>query len=420
MKLVKVSLLNGLAVIARVGSSVALNKILAIYLGPSGYAIIGQFQNIISVLTSLSAGVITSGVIKKTAEHYDKGVRQHDLWRTAIKICLISSILISIFLLLSANWITVKLLHSEEYYFVFIIFAFILPLISINNIVLAVINGKKEIGILAASSIITSILNLIFIGMLSYLYSMTGTFIGIIISPAIGIFFTVYLLRNKKWFNYKYFIGRLDINAVKDLSLFGLMGIITALCAPTSYIIIRDYLIKEVGLQAAGYWQAIWKISELYLLLITSTLSAYYLPRLAEIRKSNELKDEIFKVLKFVMPITIFSSVLIYLTRDYIIKILFTDEFMPMRNLFIWQLIGDVIKIAAWVLSYVMLGRAMVKSYVYTEIIFSAIFVILTIILVEKYGLAGVTIAYMLNYFLYLIVMFYIIKNELQKMKVDV
>ena len=45
MTLVKTSLLNSIAVAVRVASAMVLNKILSVYVGPMGYAIIGQFQN---------------------------------------------------------------------------------------------------------------------------------------------------------------------------------------------------------------------------------------------------------------------------------------------------------------------------------------------------------------------------------------
>ena len=48
MNLIKVSLFNGFAVVIKVFVAIVLNKILAIYVGPAGYAIIGHFQNIFS------------------------------------------------------------------------------------------------------------------------------------------------------------------------------------------------------------------------------------------------------------------------------------------------------------------------------------------------------------------------------------
>jgi PST family polysaccharide transporter len=195
------------------------------------------------------------------------------------------------------------------------------------------------------------------------------------------------------------------------------MGLTSAVSIPLSFILIRDILTAKLGILAAGHWQASWKISETYLMLITSTLSLYYLPRIAEIRKVSELKSEIIKVYKLVIPVVLLCALTIFLLRDFIIMTLFTPEFAPMRELFSWQLTGDVIKISSWILAYIMIGRAMVKSFIVSEILFSISFVLLSWLCVGTFGLVGVSIAYTLSYILYGASIWLLIKNEMQKMQ---
>ena len=112
------------------------------------------------------------------------------------------------------------------------------------------------------------------------------------------------------------------------------------------------------------------------------------------------------------MPIVIVMSILMFLLKEYIILVAFSDKFMPMMDLFAWQLIGDVIKIAYWLLAYLMLAKAMTKIFIYTEIGFSALFVLLSIYFIDTFGLIGITYAFSLNYFLYLIVMIFIFRKR--------
>lgn len=60
-----------------------------------------------------------------------------------------------------------------------------------------------------------------------------------------------------------------------------------------------------------------------------------------------------------ILPVAIISSILIYLFKEIVVKFLFTDEFMPMLELLTWQLVGDVTKIASWIISFMMLSKAM-------------------------------------------------------------
>jgi PST family polysaccharide transporter len=418
MSLVKTSLLNGIAVAVKVSSALVLNKILAVYVGPAGYAIIGQFQNTVSIVVSLAGGAVANGVTKATAQHFDDEAKQHAVWQTAIRFSLGASLIAGVSLLFVCDWLSEWLLHGADMSNVFVWLALALPAIAANNLLLAIVNGKKEIGIYVTSNIIGSLISLLVIGLLAYYFGLYGALVAFTINPAIVLISTAIMVARREWFKTKFLWGQVDRHALRELSGFGLMGLITALTTPISYMLIRDHLATELGLTAAGYWQASWKISEIYLMLVTTTLSVYYLPRLAEIRTAPELKAEIFKVYRLVLPVITVGAVTIFMLRDFIIHTLFTSDFMPMRELFPWQLAGDVIKIGSWILSYIMLGRAMVKLFVITEIAFSISFILLSWSLVGILGLVGVSIAYAIIYSLYWIGMGFLVKQEMQRMEV--
>ena len=53
---------------------------------------------------------------------------------------------------------------------------------------------------------------------------------------------------------------------------------------------------------------------------------------------------------------------------------MFSKEFYPMIDFFLWQLIGDFFKIMSWILAFIMVAKSMTKLYIITEIIFSLLF----------------------------------------------
>lgn len=414
--MIKTSLLNGIAVAVKVSTAILLNKILALYVGPTGYAIIGQLQNTLAIAVSLSGGVISSGITKETAEHFYDEARQHAVWQTAVRLTLAATIIASISLMIAGPWLSNLILQRLDMSSVFVFAGLSLPAIAINNLLLSIINGKKELGIYITANIIGSLLSLAIGALFTYKLGLYGALLAIVVSPAILLFATGALVSRSSWFKAKFLWGKSQRSVLRELSGFALMGLAATLAAPITYMFIRDYLAMSLGLNAAGYWQASWKISEIYLMLVTTTLSVYYLPRLAEIRVAHELECEIFKVYKLVLPVAVIGAFAIYLLRDFIVQYMFSHEFEPMRDLFIWQLIGDVIKIGSWILSYIMLGRAMVKSFVITEIAFSLSFCFLSILMINSYGLSGVAIAYAINYCVYWGVMACLVKREMRKM----
>ena len=300
---------------------------------------------------------------------------------------------------------------------IFIWLALALPAAAANNLLLAIVNGKKEVGIFIAANITGSFVSLLLIGSLAYCFGLFGALLAIIISPAVVLLSTVTLLARRAWFKSHFLWGKMHAAPTRELSGFAFMGLTSALVVPVSYMLIRDHIGTRLGLPAAGYWQASWKISEIYLMLVTTTLGVYYLPRLAEIRNAPELKAEILKVYRVVMPVVVVGAVTIYLFRDFIIRILFTEDFQPMRELFAWQLTGDVIKIGSWVLGYILVGRAMVKFFVITEIAFSVSFVILSRLLLDLFDLRGVSIAHAINYAFHWAAMTYLVRGEIKKIE---
>jgi PST family polysaccharide transporter len=418
MSLVKTSLLNGIAVSVKVASALVLNKILAIYVGPAGYAIIGQFQNAVSVVVSLAGGVVATGVTKATAEHFDNEAKQHAVWRTAIRFSLGASLISGISLLFLGDMLSKWLLRSTDMSSVFVWLALTLPAMAANNLLLAIVNGKKEVGIYVIANVIGSLLSLLVIGLLAFYFGLYGALVAFTINPAIVLLSTAAMVARRDWFRAKFLWGKMSRPALRELSGFGLMGLTSALTMPVTFMLIRDHLASNLGLPAAGYWQASWKISEIYLMLVTTTLSVYYLPRLAEIRTAAELKFEIIKVYRFVMPVVAVGAFTIFLLRDFIIYTLFTADFLPMRELFPWQLAGDVIKIGSWILSYIMLGRAMVKIFIASEVAFSITFVLLSWLLVGIFGLVGVSMAYAINYILYWVSMGFLVQHEIRRMEI--
>ena len=147
-------------------------------------------------------------------------------------------------------------------------------------------------------------------------------------------------------------------------------------------------------------------------MLVTTTLSVYYLPKLAELQKNSDIKREIIQGYKIILPSAAACGLAIYFLRDFIIRVLFTADFVPMESLFAWQMVGDTLKIGSWILSYLMLGKAMIKLFIASEIIFASIFYVLTVVFTKIIGLEGVVLAHAVNYLVYWIVMaIFIIKS---------
>lgn len=86
------------------------------------------------------------------------------------------------------------------------------------------------------------------------------------------------------------------------------MAVTTALTVPISFIFVRNEIIANTSWVDAGQWQAVWRISETYLSVLTIALGTYYLPKLATLTSRSEMQMEIINTLKVVIPFAILSA----------------------------------------------------------------------------------------------------------------
>ncbi|WP_419870112.1 O-antigen translocase [Chryseobacterium sp. CT-SW4] len=413
--LLKVFSLTGISTLIKLITSYITVKVLAAVIGPSGIALIGQLQNFTTVLITLGAGGINNGVVKYVAENKESENSLRKILGNGFKITAYLSALIGLIIIFLSKYLSRFILLDDGYYYVFIFFGISLFFISINNFFLSVLNGYKEFRKFVITNITISILGLIFTVGLVSIFNIKGALIATVSYQAVVVFFTVIYIRKLKWFKKEFLWSSWESGILKKYAYYSFMAIVTAITVPVAQLIIRRFLIHEYSMVDAGYWESMNKISGLYLMLFTSTFSVYYLPKLSEINEQSRLKHEILKAYKIFTPILFISLVIIFLLKDIVISILFTKEFFPVKELFLWQLLGDFFKIMSWILAFVMVAKSMSKIYIITEILFSILYVGLTYFFVKQFGVVGATQAYFMNYFIYFITMIILFKNILFK-----
>ena len=71
--------------------------------------------------------------------------------------------------------------------------------------------------------------------------------------------------------------------SLQNLSSYSLMALVSSVFGPLIFIAIRKYIIYNLSIEDAGFWEGMSRISSYYFLFITSILSIYFLPKNIEI-----------------------------------------------------------------------------------------------------------------------------------------
>lgn len=95
------------------------------------------------------------------------------------------------------------------------------------------------------------------------------------------------------------------------------------------------------------------------------------------------------------------ASFTVWLLRDVAIWLLFSAKFTAMRDLFAWQLVGDVLKVGAYVFGYLVIAKASLRLYILAEISQFTLLTALSHWLIPAHGALGAAQAYMATYIVY-------------------
>ncbi|MDB5203111.1 MAG: hypothetical protein JWQ27_2520 [Ferruginibacter sp.] len=413
MNLVKTSFYTSISTAITFISGFVVTKVVAVAIGPKGMAYVGQFQNTTAIFAMLGIAAISAGVIKYLAEYKDQPEKQQRVITTAVTVILTSSGLVSLAVLLFSGRLSMMSFHSTDYTIIFVIYGIFLTIISLNSLFIAVFNGLKEIRKYTIINISSSLIGLLCTVGFAKAWGLKGVLVAASFSALAMFLVNLFFLSKLKGFSFIPNFRNWDKQILKMLFAFSLMNVVSGFLGPFVQLSIRDYMIQHASVQEAGYWQAVTKISDYYLSFITTVLSVYYLPRLSELQMKHELKKEIWKGYKMILPVAGILALGIWIMKGLIVKILFTADFIPMLPLFKFQLIGDFLKIGSWLLAFLMLSKAMTRMFIITEIVFSFSYLGLSYWMMPRYGVIGATYAFAINYGIYWIAMWLLMRNKI-------
>ncbi|MFO3704187.1 O-antigen translocase [Xanthomonas codiaei] len=403
MNLLRSSAYTGVATLAKLLAALVVVKLVAIYAGPQGVGRLGQFLNLMSVLAVLAGGGISAGIVKYVAEYRDDAQAQARLLGAALWYAFCASCLLALLAVVFSGALAERLLGDASYQPLICVLAVAQLGIAVLNYLLAVINGFMDVRRLAFVQVSGAVLSVALVAWLSSRAQLQGALLGLVLGQVLWLLAGVPALWRSPYFRREMLRMRFDAAMTRRLAAFSMMTLTSTLVPQLVILLVRDHLVARFGWQQVGYWQAVSRVSDAYLLFFTTAINVYYLPKLACLHERAALARELRAAYRYVMPAVIVMALGVYVCRDWVTWLLFDPRFAAARSLYGPQLVGDVIKVAAFVLSYLMLAKAMTRLFVVSECVFAASYLGLVYVFTARYGLIGAMYAFVANYVLYLL-----------------
>ncbi|SNR32195.1 MATE family efflux transporter [Hymenobacter mucosus] len=382
---------SGVAVLARAGGALVLNKLLAVYGGPGGLTLLAHFQNLMSLFTTLPNDGVHVGLVKYLAP-LRPGSGRYRGWLGAGVVLNGAALGLGMLVLLVAPAPLVGVFQVGIGWMA--LFGLGLGLLTGHAFLISMLLAAGQLQAYVGLTVLLSLLGPTAVGAVLLLDGSVPTALlayllaqGLTLAPTVVVARRVGLLPQLR--------GRISRQAVRTLGRFLLMALSVLLFGKSVDFSLREILIRQVGLGQTDLWQAVAKLSDNYTMVFSAVMSSVYYPRLAALSADPARQRLLVRtVLLGLAGLLAFGFGLLWLLRGWLLPLLFDQHFATAGFLLAPQLIGDWAKFLTWMLLFLLMVQARVGHYVAVQAGSAVLYAALLAGLLPRYGLLGASLAH--------------------------
>lgn len=413
--ILKATSLFGGVQIVQIIISMVRTKFVALFLGPAGVGILNLYTNPLGLITTITGfGISYSAIRDISSAGSSNDSRQ--LSNTLLsfrRIIWITGILGMLTTIVFSPWLSKWSFGEMTYMSGFIFLSITILLTAISTGQISLLQGLRKHKIMAKAAIIGSFLGLLISTPLYYLYGINGIVPSLIISAASSLIITWYYSKKVEFRKFPISYKESLLKGVDFAKLGIAFSVSSQIGALVRYLIILFIShygdLTQVGLYTAGIG-----FMGTYVGLVFKAMSTDYYPKLAAINKDNfKLRDmsnqQAIISLLIIFPLVIF----LFISLPLVTKIFLSEKFIAIIPFVNLTIIGVILKSVSYAIGYISFAKGDTKFFFWLEGIFSnALNLSLTIIGYRYFGLMGIGMAFILHYFIYLVLLSYLVRRR--------
>lgn len=382
-----------------------VNKLLAVFLPPSIFACVGQFMNFMTMGQATSSLALQNGWVSLSAQNKNNLEQLRGVWRGGFRLTTFASIVTFAVALVLCFTVPLEMffpgIHPRLVQAAII---FALPGVFATNIITicaSVMNGLGHYRRWALINMVTSLWQMLWVAF--FLWTGRLSVLSIVATQSVvaGIFAAQIAAR--VGFSIKE-IRKTALDIRAPWMSFALMGIVPMVLSPVVLTFMRSTIGSELGWDAAGIWQGIWKISDFMTAFFSAILGVIILPKVTEKMTKSEFWNMFRPILLKSLALAFVAVVALYFGRSLLVMIMLSSAYSGAAEYMQMQLLGDFFRVGGWALGLVLIARRETKKFLTIEICSQLILASATYAFVKLYEFNGPMMAYALENFVTLVV----------------
>ena len=380
---------NSISIVLKIIMGLVSTKLSSIYLGLQGINTLENFRNFTSLSDSFSQFGLQNGIVKYSATSHS--IKQDQkIISTIFFLLLVTSFIFIFLIILNINYVKFYIFGNQSFGFLVIAYALLSPFANLQFLLLNYLQGKQGHKFVILINSIGYLLNIILSFYLIINYHLIGAMIQLIVVPIILMIISLFIIHKKVVFFNLISIHYVNFSVIKGLLVFSLMNLVSGALTPLSFIFIRYLVQSNLSADEAGVWSSIVRISVFYMTFVSSICNLYFYPKLSKTEIFSEYKAIIAEYYRKFIPIVFLGLLLCFVLQKVVILLIYTEDFLILRDYFYLQLIADFVKSLSLIFGYLLIAKKKIWQFILFEIISLGSYCLGSYIFIEYLKLNGV------------------------------
>ena len=404
----------GLASVIHAALGIVRTKCVALLLGPAGVGLIGTYTSILSVAGTLAGMGITSSGVRHIAEAAGQADVQRIAaaanalrWATRV-LGLAGAFLTFLFAPLLSEWT----FGNHDHSMALRILAVTVFFTCLSGGQVALLQGLRRIGDLVRVNIVGSLVGT-FVGVpLVWFWGMDAIVPLLVCVPAAAVL--------SSWF----FVRRVPVPRVhlswaevlrecRPLLGLGFAMMASALLSVLVGYFLRLVVLRKLGIEAAGQYQAAATLSLMYVGFVLGAMGTDFYPRLTAACHDANAMHRVLNEQTEISILLAAPGILATLTlAPLIIRVFYSRAFGDAVEVLQWQTLGVALRVVSWPLGYAILAQGRGVLYFCTELFANLLHASLIWVCIDSNGLAGTGQAFAGMYAAYWAVVYWVVRRN--------
>ena len=394
------SALIGASSLINVGLGAVRTKALAVLLGPAGFGLLGAFGMILDLARNVAQLGLTGSGVRQIAEAASSG----DERRLAVTVlvlrrtALLCALLGAIVLVVLSGAVSMLTFGTDEHATSISILSVALFLSVVAGGQAALLQGTRRVSEQAKVNVYGALLGTIATVTIVYFAAERGIVPSLVAAAVASILLSWWYSRKVRTVEIVLKAGETARESALLLKL-GLAFLASGMLMSGAAYAVRTFVLRTLGLEAAGMYQAAWTLGGLYVGFVLQALGTDFYPRLVGLVDDHHACNATVNEQAQASLLLAAPGIVATITfAPLVVHLFYSAAFGGAVELLRWMCLGMALRVITWPVGYIVVAKNRQVVFFALEAAWAIFNLAATWWCLRAFGLEGAGIAFVLSY----------------------